>query len=212
MKVHLELQSETLADLRDELEAFLTSGPARVAASARVSTLKVGLKPTMQGPKISRLSVAAPNVATNDAPAHNAADIVLGLAPGAPANKSAPLSAPAGSTRKSGSTRSAADIALGIDDSDDDDEADDEVEEPEGADIDPVDASPQTEAEALLAYKAQLQFDFDRVLALQGHAAAIGIVRGVMPRGSKTRLKDLEALPVELIPAAIEALRAAQAD
>ena len=100
--------------------------------------------------------------------------------------------------------RTAADIALGLD--------------PEAAvvttaadTVRPDTATtPQPDIEDLLADKAQLHFNFDRVLALQGRAAALGIVRGVLPAGTKTKLKDLEALPVALIPAAIAALQAAQ--
>jgi hypothetical protein len=50
------------------------------------------------------------------------------------------------------------------------------------------------------------------VLATQGRTAALGIVRGIMPHGTKGKLKDLDMLPVELIPAAIAALQAAEAD
>jgi hypothetical protein len=37
-------------------------------------------------------------------------------------------------------------------------------------------------------------------------------VRGVLPPGTKTKIKDIEALPVALIPAAIAALQAAGAN
>jgi hypothetical protein len=99
--------------------------------------------------------------------------------------------------------RSAADIALGLDP-----EAD--VTTTADASGPATGVAPQPDIEDLLADKAQLHFNFDRVLALQGRAAALGIVRGVLPAGTKAKLKDLEALPVALIPAAIAALQAAQ--
>jgi hypothetical protein len=207
MKIHLELTSETLAGLRAELEAFL----APVTAS---TTAAIKANPIVQGLGIGRPNVSVPGVATKDVPGPSAADIALGLAVETPSGKP---------THENGQTRSAADIAL--DDADDDtgdaedDDADLEeieadLEEIEDVDTDPAEetASPLSKAEALLADKAQLQFDFERVLALQGRAAALGIVRGVLPRGTKTKLKDIEALPVELIPAAIAALQAAEAN
>jgi hypothetical protein len=168
-------------------------------------------------------NVTASNVAPSDAPAPSAADIALGLATEAPSSEPATTS-PA--TRKNGTSKTAADIALGLDTEEDAGDPDEdhlgEVEELDDAElgeiedlenVEPVEeAAPPTEAEALLADKAQLNFDFDRVLASHGRTAALGIVRSVMPHGTKGKLKDLESLPVELIPAAIVALQAAETD
>jgi hypothetical protein len=212
MKIHLEMDSETLAGVRAELEAFLTLEPARITTAA------IGVNPIVQGPGISRSNVTVPNMATNDAPAPSAADIALGLAAETPSDKPTATPLP---TRGNGLTRSAADIALGLDGdediSDSENDANEDVEELDDTDLEDVvqveeAPSPPSEAEALLADKAQLNFDFDCVLALQGRAAALGIVRGVLPRGTKTKLKDIESLPVELIPAAIAALQAAEAN
>jgi hypothetical protein len=216
MKVLLELTSETLAGVRAELEAFLA--PTAAGSTASTST------PASSGDSIP-LNISPPNATTvENAPALSAADIALGWAVEAPPGKPA-SAAISPLTRNNGSTRSAADIALGLDaeddagDSDEEDtgaieELDDNEIENQLEDVEPVEeaVSPPSDAETLLADKAQLNFDFDRVLALQGRAAALGIVRGVLPRGTKTKLKDIESLPVELIPAAIAALQAAEAD
>lgn len=185
MKIHLKLHSETLAQARAELEAFL------------------GLErnnPTITTTTKSDAVVSSGNNRTADTEAHpNGADI---------ASRGSQWPAP-----KKDRTKSAADIALGLE-PEGDGEAEDEVDPEDSADTVPVEnvAVPHSEAEALLADKAQLQFDFDRVLALQGRAAALGIVRGVLPPGTKTKIKDIEALPVALIPAAIAALQAAGAN
>jgi hypothetical protein len=243
MKVHLEFQSETLADMRAEMEAFLglkatTSAPAVIKANpigqglgvSQLNPFSQGLGASQLNPFSQRLGAsqlnpipATPDVAT-DTPAPSAADVVLGLTTEAPSSEPATASP---SARGNGQTRSAADIALGLDteeDTRDSDAAENgEVEELDDTDlgemetledVEPVEetVAPPTEAEALLADKAQLNFDFDRVLASHGRTAALGIVRSVMPHGTKGKLKDLESLPVELIPAAIAALQAAETD
>jgi hypothetical protein len=109
-------------------------------------------------------------------------------------------------TPKGPRPRSAADIALGLDPEDDDSTM---VGETDSRD---TESPQQLDIEDLLADKAQLSFEFDRVLALQGRAAALGIVRGVLPAGGKAKLKDLDGLPVALIPAAVAALQAARVD
>jgi hypothetical protein len=172
MKIQLESNSQTLAEFRAELEAFLGS------------------------------TAAAPAVATAAATDHPA--IVEPVIDMAPAGTRKPKRSSTESPAEIRSARSAADIALGLDLEGDAVTAVDESASPD------TEASPQADIEDLLADKAQLNFDFDRVLALQGRAAALGIVRGVLPAGTKAKLKDLEALPIALIPAAIAALQAAQ--
>jgi hypothetical protein len=196
MKVHLKLNCETLAGVRAELEAFLAPGAASAAASTAAST-KATPAPASSGDAISPGSTPMKHTSTL-----SAADIALGLM----------AVAPSPSARKNGQTQSAADIALGLASEDSTNDSADDVAEPVDTGVTEGVTPPPSEAEALLADKAQLNFDFDRVLALQGRAAALGIVRGVLPRGSKTKLKDIESLPVELIPAAIAALQAAGAD
>jgi hypothetical protein len=166
MKIQLESNSETLAEFRAELEAFLGS----TAAAPAVTTVAATARPTI----VESVIDMAPTDATKPKPTEIR------------------------------SARSAADIALCLDLEGDAVTAVDEAASPD------TEASPQADIEDLLADKAQLNFDFDRVLALQGRAAALGIVRGVLPTGTKTKLKDLEALPIALIPAAIAALQAAQ--
>ena len=174
MKIHLELNCETLSEVRAELTNFLASETAAAAPAA------------------TNITTPATATAVATAPTGTAqADTITRPAP-----------TPVRGRR----TRSAADVALGLEVDDDTGEG----EENEDGKV--AKNSRQPDAEQLLADKAQLNFDFDRVLALQGRAAALGIVRGVLPSGTKTKLKDIEALPVALIPAAIAALQAAGAN
>jgi hypothetical protein len=200
MKIHLELHSDTLTDVRAELEAFLsipmtvnvtapTANDASVKVKTAIDTASTG---TAQ---------ASPTRTADTATATASAAGALGIAAAETVARSVPPPAPRGRQ-----TRSAADIALGLD-------ADGDARgEGENDDAKASEDSRQSDIEQLLADKAQLQFDFDRVLALQGRAAALGIVQGVLPVGVETKLKDIETLPVALIPAAIAALQAAQAD
>jgi hypothetical protein len=198
MKILLELHSETLVEVRAELESFL-------GLEAKRPTNTVMTKRGAAAPSHNRMTEKM--------------DVHPGVGDMATGNGTEKPSGQPPAAKKAGA-RTAADIALGLDAGDGEDhpkgqnEADAEVL-PQATD-DPVPVedtpAPRSEAEALLAEKAQLQFDFDRVLALQGRAAALGIVRGVLPPGKQKGFKDLETLPVELIPAAIAALRAAQAN
>ena len=207
MKICLELHSETLAEFRAELETFLApSATAAAAASASTNTtMVVATGPAIVGPLIDPASTGTIEVHSDTTDtvvaAPSAADVALGPIPADTVTRSTLPMAPKGER-----ARTAADIALGLD--------------PEAAvvttaadTVRPDTATTwQPDIEDLLADKAQLQFDYDRVLALQGRAAALGIVRGVLPPGQQTKLKDIETLPVELIPAAIAALQAAGAN
>jgi hypothetical protein len=173
MKIHLELDCETLNEVRAELANFLAPDTAAQASPTRKSKGR---------PDPVDMVAASPS----------AADVALGATATDTIARPAPTPAPARQAR------SAADVALGL-------ETDDDAgEENKDGEV--------SGAEQLLADRAQLNFDFDRVLALQGRAAALGIVRGVLPPGTKTKIKDIEALPVALIPAAIAALQAAGAN
>jgi hypothetical protein len=206
MKIHLELNCETLNEVRAELASFLASDTAAAAPMVTDVTAPVAA----EAPMITETAVATesptrkskgrPGSVGTAATQPSAVDVALRIPSVDTATRPARTSAPARQTR------SAADVALGL-------EADDDVgEEAENEDGRVSRDSRQPDAEQLLADKAQLNFDFDRVLALQGRAAALGIVRGVLPPGTKTKIKDIEALPVELIGAAIAALQAAGAD
>jgi hypothetical protein len=201
MKVHLELNSDTLADVRPELEAFLGLGGTVASPKAAEMTKAAALRPHPEVvdapealvPVVPPLAVVAVEAQTN------AGDLAPEITPVDTIARPAP---------KARRTRSAADIALGLGSDDDEEESDSEVD-PNGT---VETAAAQPEADSVLADRAQLSFDFDRVLALQGRAAALGIVQGVLPPGKRTKLKDIEMLPVELIPAAIAALQAAGAN
>jgi hypothetical protein len=193
----LEWPKSSLVQMRAELEALL-------GLEGNNSTDTVMMKSDAASPSHNRT--------TENMAAHpSAGDIALGNGTEKPSGQ--PPAA------KKAPERSAADIALGLDPGDGEDHLKDEnqvdVEVLPQATADPVPVedtpAPLSEAEALLADKAQFQFDFDRVCALQGRAAALGIVRGVLPPGKKTKLKDIETMPIELIPAAIAALQAAGA-
>jgi hypothetical protein len=192
MRIQLESQSETLDEFRAELEAFLGSDRKNATAmtSAAINSPAARKPRTPKDAVVS--NVTAVNTATIDAAKPSAADIAFGLDADGPCDKHSV--APSPPAQDAGHARSAADVALGLDPAED---ADNKV-------------SHQPDVEQLLANKAQLHFDFDRVLALQGRAAALGIVRSVLPAGTKTKIKDIEALPETLIPAAIAALQAAQ--
>jgi hypothetical protein len=187
MKIQLELELETLADLRPKLEAFLAQAlPVKVAPVDPAEPRK-----TDKAKRQAKTTVTAP--AGTAGTAEPVSDMALEDA----AEDSAVV--PSSGRR----APSAADIALGLEG--------DAVTVASGTIGSDAEASQQTDIEDLLADKAQLHFDFDRVLALQGRAAALGIVQAVLPVGTKTKIKDIETLPVALIPAAIAALQAAQA-
>lgn len=217
MKIHFELNCETLNEVRAELANFLGPDTA-VSAPTQASVMSPA---TAQAPAVAETATAtAPTGTAQTSRARkpqerpietrshdpvgtvaanpSAADVALGVTTAGVVGRSAPTSAK--------QARSAADVALGLEI---DDETDTTAENEDGK---VSGDSRQPDAEQLLADKAQLNFDFDRVLALQGRAAALGIVRGVLPPGQQTKLKDLEMLPVELIPAAIAALRTAGAN
>jgi hypothetical protein len=198
MRILLKLNSETLVQARAELESFL-------GLEAKYPTNTVMMKSDAASPFHNRM--------TETMVVHpSAGDITSGSGTEKPSAQ-APV-------MKNARARSAADIALGLDAGDGEDhpknenEVDAEVLPQATADPVPVEdtPAPRSEAGSLLADKVQLQFDFNRVLALQGRAAALGIVRGVLPPGKQKGFKDVETLPVELIPAAIAALRAARAN
>jgi hypothetical protein len=207
VKICLELHSETLADVRAELEAFLTSNQTAAPVTGPEVTAPAVIEPPA---KAEPAIVAAPTGTTPSSStrkskgrsatvdtataAPSAADVALAAAADT-SPRSKPSSAP-----KSRPTRSAADIALGLEPEEDTNEASPDGEDPEQLDI-----------EDLLAAKADLTFAFDRVLALQGRAAALGIVQGTIPTAAKLRLKEIDDLPPALIPSAIAALQAAQA-
>jgi hypothetical protein len=206
MKIHLELNCETLSEVRAELASFLASDttgaaptvtnvttPAPVEVPVIVETAVATEPPT-------RKSKGRSGPIDTAAAKPSAADVALGI------TSVDIITRPAGNPAPGRQTKSAADVALGL-------EADgDAGEETENEDGKVSEDSRQPDAEQLLADKAQLNFDFDRVLALQGRAAALGIVRGVLPPGTKANIKDIEALPIALIPAAIAALQAAGAN
>jgi hypothetical protein len=197
MKILLELHSETLVEFRAELEAFLG-----LAGNASVTTV------ITKGSHPAAVLETLPTFAGTGVTKPSTADIAFGNgAESLESQRPAP---------KQDRTKSAADIAMSSDPGGGEEEGPaGDVAAARGANPDVAAEEILVESvttETLLADKAQLQFEFDRVLAALGRAAALGIVRGVLPPGKKTKSKDLEALPVELIPAAIAALREAGAN
>jgi hypothetical protein len=222
MKIILELQSETLVQLRAELESFLTPAstatmlalePAAgdvLAATPPAATPAPVLAAVSSAPKRRGRLAASPASSRrepgNAVPELSAADIALEDAPADTAGKHSAPTPPVMEI----SAVSAADIAFGpdpgVEEQESDENADSSSENAEPATVDTP--SVTSDAEVLLSERAQLLFDFDRVSSGHGRNAALGIVRGVMPHGTKTKLKEIEMLPVELIPAAIAALQA----